>query len=192
MKNRQSSTVLRQNSWHFVLFTLLAAASAALAAWSSAALALEVWVMFAGLIAWFSRPASWRQGVFSMLCLWLGIGLGALSHVAMSLLSPKLGPLALPLVVFCVAIITVGLRETPVVNNTLAWFLGMVTFYAAQMTLSSETFAHLCCATAIGGLAGWVCQALHHYGAGLGRLPENRRRKTGPAESESPREADLG
>lgn len=161
MSTVQSENIQRQTPGQFVLYSLIAAVSAALAAWSSAALALEVWVMFAGLITWFTRPTSWREGLCAMICLWLGIGLAAVSHMALLALSPALGALCLPLVVFTIAILIVSLRATPVVDNTLAWFLGMVTFYAAELGLSPDTFTHLCGASAIGGFAGWACQALH-------------------------------
>lgn len=117
--------------------------------------------MFAGFIAWFTRPASWRDGVSAMICLWLGIVLGAIAYVATGALIPSMGPLALPLVVFFVAILIVGLRATSIVNNMLAWFLGMVTFFAAELGLSLEGFAHLVSATAIGGFAGWACVAIN-------------------------------
>ncbi|RCS23803.1 DUF1097 domain-containing protein [Phyllobacterium salinisoli] len=83
---------------------------AAFAAWLSAALNLEVWVMFAGFIAWFTRPTSLKNSAAAMLCLWLGIAIGAVSHVATGALIPSLDHMALPAVVFLVAILIVGLR----------------------------------------------------------------------------------
>ncbi|NDL63988.1 DUF1097 domain-containing protein [Acerihabitans arboris] len=192
MPTRQSDDLHRQPPGQFILFTVTAAVSAALAAWSSAALALEVWVMFAGLIAWFTRPASWREGACAMICLWLGISLAAVSHVAMSALSPPLGALALPLVVFLVAILILGLRATRIVNNTLAWFLGMVTFHAAEMGLSPGTFAHLGGATAIGGFAGWACQAFHGYWAAARPLRGNGLAKPAAPRGNESNGADLG
>lgn len=166
MNVARTENTRRQTVWQFALFTLIAALVAAVAAWGSAALALEVWVMFAGFIAWFTRPTSSREGVSAMLCLWLGIGLGAVSHLATTALIPTLGALALPLVVFLVAILIVGLRSTIIVNNMLAWFLGMVTFFAAELGLSLDAFVHLGSASAIGGFAGWTCQAMNRRWAG--------------------------
>lgn len=163
MDTRQPEHVLPQTPGQFILFTLVAAASASFAAWGSAALSLEVWVMFAGLISWFTRPASWREGVCAIICLWLGIGLAAVSHRLLSALSPAMDALALPLVVFLVAILIVSLRTTRIVDNTLAWFLGMVTFHAAGQEPTAEAFSALFGASAIGGLAGFACQALHGH-----------------------------
>lgn len=145
----------------FILWTLIASVVAAFAAWLSAALSLEVWIMFAGFIAWFTRPTSLRHSVSAMLCLWLGVAIGALSYRVTGALTPPLGHLALPAVVFLVAILIVGLRGHTILGNMLAWFLGMVTFFAAEFELAAAAFAHLAAATAIGGAAGYACQALN-------------------------------
>lgn len=151
----------QQTPGQFVLFTLIAAIVAAAAAGVSDALALEVWIMFAGFIAWFTRPTSTRAGVHSLICLWLGILLAAVSHRATGALMPFAGSLALPLVVFAVASLVVGLRTTRVVDNMLGWFLGLVTFFAAEPEPALSSFANLGLATALGGFAGWACQALN-------------------------------
>jgi hypothetical protein len=156
----------RQTRLQFVLFTVIAAVVAALASWSSAALALEVWAMFAGFIAWFTRPSSVRDGVYSIICLFLGIALGALAHLATEAMTPALGALALPLGVFGVGVVIVGLRTTNVVDNMLAWFIGLVTFFAAEIDIAFGTLLELGSACAIGGFAGWLCQALNRRWAG--------------------------
>lgn len=153
----------RKTRLQFVLFTVIAAVVAALASWSSAVLALEVWAMFAGFIAWFTRPMSARAGVYSMICLFLGIALGALAHIATEALTPSLGAFALPLVVFVVGVLIVGLRTTRVVDNMLAWFIGLVTFFAAEVEIAPGTLLELGSACAIGGFAGWACQALNRW-----------------------------
>lgn len=50
----------------YILWTLIASVVAAFAAWLSAAFNLEVWVMFAGFIAWIIRPTSLRNSVAAM------------------------------------------------------------------------------------------------------------------------------
>ncbi|MBB3236900.1 DUF1097 domain-containing protein [Phyllobacterium endophyticum] len=145
----------------FILWTVIASVVAAFAAWLSAALSLEVWVMFAGFIAWFTRPTSPKNSSAAMLCLWLGIAIGALSHILTGALIPSLDQLALPAVVFLVAIVIVGLRTHSVLGNMLSWFLGMVTYFAAELDFAVASFMHLAIATGIGGLAGYTCQALN-------------------------------
>ncbi|NNU35995.1 DUF1097 domain-containing protein [Rhizobium sophorae] len=145
----------------FILWTVIASVVAAFAAWLSAALNLEVWVMFIGFIAWFTRPTSVRNSSAAMLCLWLGIAVGAVSHIMTGALFPLLDHMALPAVVFLVAILIVGLRTHSIVGNMLAWFLGMVTYFAAELDLAVASFMHLAIATGIGGFAGYTCQALN-------------------------------
>lgn len=65
-----------------------------------------------------------------------------------------------------VALLIAGLRTTSVVNNMLAWFLGMMAFFAAELEPSCEALVHLGAATGIGGFAGWACQALNRRWAG--------------------------
>lgn len=96
-----------------------------------------------------------------MFCLWLGIAIGAASHLATDALMPMFDHLALPVVVFLVAILIVGLRTHAVLGNMLAWFLGMVTYFAAEPGLAAASFIHLAVATAIGAAAGFACQALN-------------------------------
>jgi hypothetical protein len=159
--SRRSPPAPSPTTQKFALWTLIAAAVAATAAWASAALALEVWVMFVGFTAWFTRPATRTDAIAAMLCLWLGVGLGALSHLATGALAPSLGQLALPLVVFAVAILIVGLRTHSVLGNMLAWFLGLVTFFAAEPALAAAPILLIVATSAIGGLAGFACQALN-------------------------------
>ncbi|TIX50923.1 DUF1097 domain-containing protein [Alteraurantiacibacter aquimixticola] len=145
----------------FILWTVIASAVAALAAWLSEALALEVWIMFAGFIAWFTRPTSFGNSLSAMLCLWLGVAIGAGSGALTGALIPVLGQFALPVVVFAVALVIVGLRNHHIAGNMLAWFLGMVTWFAASLDIVGASLLNLAGATAIGGLAGYTCQALN-------------------------------
>ncbi len=150
----------------FVVFTVIAGIVAAVAAFGSVLLSLEPWVMFAGWVAWFTRPTSTIQGVYAIICLWLGLVLAVLGTLSVETFSPVIGPVALPLTVFVLAIVAVGLRTTPVLNNMLAWFVGLVTLFAAEPEAVLPGLLALVAATAIGGLAGFVCQALQRRFAG--------------------------
>jgi hypothetical protein len=147
----------------FVTYTLIASTVAAIAAASTAGLDLEVWAMFAGFIAWFTRPTSTSAGAHAVLCLWLGLVLGAACGSVTDNLAQQFGsfPIALAISTFGVAIIVVGLRTTAVVDNMLGWFLGLVTWFAADLQPGPAAFVDLGVATAIGGVAGWACQALN-------------------------------
>lgn len=115
-------------------FTAIAAVGATVAAVTSLQLGLAPWAMFIGWVAYFTRPTSWRAGVASGLCLWLGIAMGALATLALGAISPLvLNPaLALALIVFPVAFLVISMRMIPGVDNLLAWFLGMIAFFAAH------------------------------------------------------------
>lgn len=146
----------------FVAFTAIAAMVAALAAYGSTALGLQAWVMFAGWVAWFTRPASARLGVHAVICLWLGMALAVAGHGIVALATPFAGAAALPLAVLVLASVVVGLRTTPVLDNMLAWFVGLVTFFAAEPEHVLPGLLTLMAASALGAFAGFACQRLQH------------------------------
>lgn len=156
----QESGAPSRSTIQYVVFTVIAGIVAAVAAFGSVVLSLEPWAMFAGWVAWFTRPTSTTQGVYATICLWLGMVLAVLGTLSVETFSPVVGPAALPLTVFVLAIVAVGLRTTPVLNNMLAWFVGLVTFFAAEPESFFTGLLALVAATAIGALAGYVCQAL--------------------------------
>ncbi|SER33924.1 Protein of unknown function [Lentzea xinjiangensis] len=152
--------VATQTRPRFVIFTVIAGAVAAVAAFTADSLSFPAWAMFVGWVAWFSRPASPVQGLHAMVCLWLGLVLAAAGQLLAGVLAPVTGAAALPLAVFVLALVVVGLRTTPVLNNMLAWFLGLIAFYAAHSNEIASTLLSLAAATAIGAAAGFACQRL--------------------------------
>ncbi|WP_159914155.1 DUF1097 domain-containing protein [Pantoea sp. 18069] len=146
----------------YVTVTIVAAVTASLASASAILAGLPVWAMFIGWIAFFTRGLTTRSTLDSLGCVWLGLAIGALAATAIGTLAPTLGLLvAMPLVVFVVALIVVGLRGLPVLNNLLGYFLGLVAWFAAHMEPSLEHLAQLAGASAIGSIAGWIS----HYAA---------------------------
>ncbi|MEO3873313.1 DUF1097 domain-containing protein [Nonomuraea sp. B12E4] len=166
MEPRPSTTphpaVDRPNPGRFVAFTAIAAVVAAAAAYSSTALGLQAWVMFAGWVAWFTRPTSPRLGIHAIVCLWLGMALAVIGHGIVELAAPIAGAAALPLAVFVLASVAVGLRTTPVLDNMLAWFVGLVTFFAAEPEHPLPGLLTLIAGSALGAFAGFACQRLQH------------------------------
>jgi hypothetical protein len=145
----------------FVTVTVLTALTASLAAAANLALSLPVWVMFVGWIAFFSRGLTTRSTFENLGCVWLGLGIGALAALSIPQLAPSLGlGLALPAVVFAVALVVVALRGLPVLNNLLAYFLGLVTWFAGHQEPSLGGLALLASASAIGSIAGWISHYL--------------------------------
>ena len=144
----------------FLLLTLAAAVTAAVAAGLSAALALPVWAMFIGWVAFFTRGITAKDGAVNAACVALGLIFGMAALRALGVAGPSLGALALPLVVFVVAVVVVSLRAAPLLNNILCYFLGLIAFFASHLQPSLAAFAELAGAVALGSLAGWVAHAL--------------------------------
>ncbi|SEJ43167.1 Protein of unknown function [Azotobacter beijerinckii] len=141
----------------YITVTVIAAITASLAAASALAFSLPVWAMFVGWIAFFTRGLTTRSTIENLGCVWLGLGVGALAALTIGALELVLGvSMALPLVVFVVALIVVGLRGLPVLNNFLGYFLGLVAWFAAHLEPSLENVAHLAGAGTIGPVAGWI------------------------------------
>lgn len=144
----------------YATVTVVAAATASLAAASALAADLPVWAMFIGWIAFFTRGLTTRSTLENLGCVWLGLAIGALATAAIGMLAPQLGlPVALPLVVFVVALVVVALRGLPVLNNLLGYFLGLVAWFAAHLEPGFEHVAQLAGASAMGAIAGWIS---HH------------------------------
>ncbi|UUZ70066.1 DUF1097 domain-containing protein [Polaromonas sp. P2-4] len=142
------------------MLTVAAAVTAALAAGLSATLALPVWAMFIGWVAFFTRGITARDGAVNAVCVALGLGFGMAAALGLGALGPSLGALALPLVVFAVAVVVVSLRAAPVFNNMLCYFLGLIAFFASHQPPSLAAFAGLASAVVLGSLAAWTAHAL--------------------------------
>ncbi|WP_426119904.1 DUF1097 domain-containing protein [Pseudomonas sp. DSP3-2-2] len=140
----------------FNAITAVAAATAAAAAAASLTVGLPVWAMFIGWVAFFSRGHSFRDGLINYGGVLAGLVFGMAAATTIAALSPSLGIMALPLVVFVVAMGVVSLRAVPVMNNVLAYFLGLIAFFAAHLEPSLETGMRLGGASAIGSIAAWL------------------------------------
>lgn len=144
----------------YLTITLVAAVTASLAAACALAFGLPIWAMFIGWIAFFTRGLTTRATLENLACVWLGMTIGAVAASIIGLLAPSVGPLlAIPPVVFGVALVVVSLRGLPVLNNLLSYFLGLVAWFAAHLEPSLESLQHLASAGALGSFAGWLS---HH------------------------------
>jgi hypothetical protein len=144
-----------------VFTTVVAAVTAAAAAAGSLALSLPVWAMFVGWIAFFTRGLTTRSTFENLGCVGLGMTFGMLAALAIPPVASLTGPgLALPIVVFIVALFVVALRGLPVMNNLVAYFLGLVAWFAGHLEPSLENLLQLFGASTIGSAAGWVAHRL--------------------------------
>jgi hypothetical protein len=150
----------------FTAFTAIAAAVASIAAFGSLSLGLAPWAMFVGWVAYFTRPTSARQGLANYLCLVLGLISGVGAVFALGTLTPMFGQYTIAVVVFVVASIVISLRAVPLLDNTLAWFLGLIAFFAAHLEPSIASVAELGSVGGIGSFAAWTVQTLQRRLAG--------------------------
>jgi len=121
------------------------------------ALSLPVWAMFVGWIAFFTRGLNTRSTFENLACVGPGMSIGMIAALGIPQLAPITGPrLALPVIVFVVALVVVALRGLPILNNLLGYFLGLVAWFAAHLEPSIENLVQLFAASMIGSAAGWV------------------------------------
>ncbi|MBA1273318.1 DUF1097 domain-containing protein [Stutzerimonas azotifigens] len=146
---------------HFKL-TLGESAVAALAA-SFCVLIVElpIWAMFIGWISFFTRAPGVRQGAINLACTLAGLMLGMAAAVATTVLSPALGALTVVPVVFVVAVLVLSTRRFPIFNNLLAFFLGLVSYFASHLPPTFVTFGELGGAATLGAVAGLQASTLH-------------------------------
>lgn len=144
----------------YLVFTVTAALVAAAAAGLSLVLAIAPWAMFMGWIAYFTRRPSAAEGLRTYVCVVIGLTLGAISTITVTLLAAALGAFALPLVVFATGSVVIATRGLPLLNNLLGYFIGLVTFFAAHLEPTLTAVSELAGATGLGSCAGWVAQII--------------------------------
>lgn len=173
---RPSSSIIKQNGIimaartlpaptqagpaRFIAISATAAVVAALAAYLSVLSALPAWAMFMGWVAYYSRGHSARDGARNFACFAIGLVIGVEATVAVAALAPVAGILSLPLVVIAVALVVVSLRAVPEVNNVPAYFMGLITVFAAHLEPTFVANAGLGAAGALGCIAAWAASTL--------------------------------
>lgn len=156
----QTKSIALPQTVKFNVITVIAAVIAAVAATSSASLGWPVWAMFMGWVAFFTRGHSARDATYSYLCLASGIVMGVAAVLAVGALLPLIGPFAFGAVVFVVAMVVVSLRIAAPLNNIPAYFLGLITFFAAHMEPSILAVSELLSVSGLGSFAAWLAHRL--------------------------------
>lgn len=152
------------HSFNSKVFALIREASIAAGAATLCALVLHVpvWAMFIGWIAFFTRGMTAKDGVITLLTVWIGIAIGIAAGQLTPVLTPLTGEWTLSLVVFVVALVVLSLRYVPVINNLLGLFLGLVSFFASHQPPKVETFFTLALAATVGVVAAICLSLLQH------------------------------
>lgn len=119
--------------------------------------------MFLGWVAYSTVGPGLREGLFNLGSFLLGIGLGALTAIAIGLLTPQFGDAATPLAVLGDVVIVLSLRNAHTMNNPLAYFLGLISFFAAAQAPSLPLLAMLAAAGTIGAAGAAASGALQAW-----------------------------
>lgn len=135
--------------------TLIASLIASVAAVTSATMGVAPWVMFVGWVASYTKPVTARQIAATACCCVLGLLLGCVAVIAVTRLFPSLGVASFAVVVMPVALLVVSLRSIPIVNNTLAWFLGLITTFAAHPDMTPSVLSGYALVLCLGVCAGF-------------------------------------
>jgi hypothetical protein len=148
----------RPHQFHSITVTV--AVVAATATFITLSAALPAWAMFLGWVGYSTSGQSTREGIGNLVSFLLGIALGAGTALAIGWLSPYLGDMATPVAVFGDVLIVLSLRALPPINNPLAYFLGLISFFASAQAPSPILLAMLAAAGVIGatgaGLAAYL------------------------------------
>lgn len=121
---------------------------------------LSIWVMFIGWISYYTRGVTPRDGVLNVVGVLIGLALGLGAGTVLQRFGPEATLGQQVILIFGVALVVLSLRFLPKVNNLLALFLGLVTFFAAHAEPSVLALVPLASASAVG--VGAVAGALAH------------------------------
>jgi hypothetical protein len=132
---------------------------AAVAAVVTVTLSLQIWTMFIAWTCFGTAAGNVRRGFAAIACLVGGVLLGMGSVVVLGAINPVLGDLALPVVIFALAVIAMLSTLTPPFDSVPGYFLGMTAFYASKLAPGWSALIEITEAFAIGAVAGWLLVA---------------------------------
>jgi hypothetical protein len=147
---------------HFHVMSAAVAGVAALATFGTNAVMLPAPAMFLGWIA-YSLGLTLRQGLANILSFLLGIAFGMGTATTITALSAPLGDGATPVAITGVVLLVLSLRTLAPINNPLAYFLGLTSFFYSGLAPTSATFATLAVAGLIGAGSAAVAGTLQTF-----------------------------
>jgi hypothetical protein len=148
------------STYRFHAVSLAVAAVAGLSTYGTIAVMLPASAMFLGWVAFNMASPSMRGGLANLGCFLLGLTLGIGTATAIALLTPLLGAASTPFSVSCVVILVLSLRTLAPLNNPLAYFLGLTSFFYSGFAPSVSTFAILAGAGIIGAASCAIAAVL--------------------------------
>ncbi|MCY1423308.1 hypothetical protein D9M71_390170 [compost metagenome] len=124
---------------------------------------VPVWAMFIGWIAFFTRGITARDGAINLACVLIGLAIGIAAGAAGAALAPSLGAWSITPLVLLVTLVVLSLQVLPVINNVLAFFLGLVCYFASHLPPALDTFIELATASALGVIAGLLASLVKKH-----------------------------
>jgi hypothetical protein len=145
---------------HFHSTTLITAVVSAAATFITIGLNLPTWAAFLGWVGYSVSGQTTRDGAANLVSFLLGLAFGLGTGWVIDLLTPSLGIAATPLAIFAVVILVMSLRTLTPINNPLAYFLGLITFFASSQMSSLSLLATLGPAGVLGAVSAWIVNLL--------------------------------
>lgn len=136
-------------AFRFHAVSLVVAAVAGVSTFGTIAVMLPASAMFLGWVAYNLAPST-REGLANLGCFLIGLAFGIGTASAIALLTPSLGSGATPVAVAGVVVLVLSLRNLAPLNNPLAYFLGLTSFFYSGLMPSGTTYAILAAAGIIG------------------------------------------
>ncbi|HEX8374990.1 MAG TPA: DUF1097 family protein [Geminicoccaceae bacterium] len=133
--------------------TAVGAAVAAITTALALAASLPAWAMFLGWVA-FASGGDARAGAAKIAAFLLGLPLGLGLDLASAAIAPAAPTLATPLAVFGTVLVVLTLRKLPIVDDPLAYFLGIITVTVAAQS-SAPSVPVLAIAALLGAAGAW-------------------------------------
>ncbi len=141
---------------NFHSLTFITATVAAAATFATIALGIPTWAAFLGWVGYSVSGPTTREGVANLISFLLGLAFGMGTGMAIELLTPSLGVTATPLLIFGVTTIVMSLRTLTPINNPLAYFLGLICFFASAQMPSITLLTMLAPSGMLGAFSAWA------------------------------------
>jgi Protein of unknown function (DUF1097) len=151
-----SITGTKRPSTAFYSITLAVAVVAGLVTFGTVAIMLSASGMFLGWVAYSINSHRVRDGYANLVAFLLGLGLGIGTTIVIKLLTPSLGLAATGLAIFVLVALVMSLRTLAPINNALAYFLGITSFFYSGLAPTASSFASLAAAGALGATGAAV------------------------------------
>jgi len=134
----------------FYSITLAVALVAGVVTFGTVAVMLSASGMFLGWVAYAMNGQTLRDGYANLVSFVIGLGLGLVTTLAINWLTPPLGLAATGICIFVLVASVMLLRLLAPINNPLAYFLGITSFFYSALAPTPHSFVLLAAAGAVG------------------------------------------